>query len=66
MSRPPIIRKSDLTPALEAAKAAGWEQVSVTVETADGLRMQITAGNVPETTQTESSPLQKWRAGRAS
>lgn len=65
-ARNPIIRKSDLVPALEAAKAAGYEQVSVTVETVDGRRLHITAGNAPEATQAEASPLQKWKAGRAS
>jgi hypothetical protein len=65
MARHPIIWKSELMPALEAAKAAGWAQVSVTVETPDGRRLQITAAITPEMAQTEVSPLQKWRALRA-
>lgn len=64
--RNPIIRKSDLVPALEAAKAAGYEQVIVTVETVDGRRLHITAGNAPEAAQAKVSPLQQWQAGRAS
>lgn len=66
MARRPIIRKSDLTPALEAAKAAGWNQVSVTVEVAGGHHMHITASNAPEISASPVTPLEKWRSGRAS
>lgn len=62
--RPAAIRKSDLTPAFEAAKAAGYDQVSVVVETADGKRFLITAGTADDTAKRDMSPLEKWRAGR--
>lgn len=64
MARNHFIRKSDLTPAFEAAKAAGWEQVSVTVETPEGLRFQITAGGAAEAAQAHMTPLEKWKSGR--
>ncbi|WP_208353098.1 CHAP domain-containing protein [Pseudaestuariivita rosea] len=63
--RPAAIRKSDLTPAFEAAKAAGYDHVSIVVETEDGKRFLITAavsGNIPKPDMTV---LEKWRAGRA-
>ena len=66
MSRPPVIRKSDLAPAFAAAKAAGWENVSVSVETADGHRYLITASRNQELAQANLTPLEKWKAGRAS
>lgn len=59
------IRKSDLAPAFEAAKAAGFSQVSIVVETEDGKRLQITAGGDLGNPTGEVSPLEKWRAGRA-
>jgi hypothetical protein len=65
-ARAALIRKSDLTPAFEAAKAAGYEHVSVTVDTADGRRFHIAAGIAPDAAQAEMSPLQKWKAGHAS
>ena len=58
------IRKSDLAPTFEAAKAAGYDQVSVIVETADGKRFQITAGSRGGKTVAETSPLENWRASR--
>ena len=64
--RPAAIRKSDLAPAFEAAKSAGFDQVSVVVETAEGQRFHITAGIGGESSEADMSPLEKWRAGRAS
>lgn len=66
MARHTLIRKSDLTPAFEAAKAAGWDQVSVTVETPEGVRLHITAGGAADAAQENMTPLEKWKAGRVS
>lgn len=63
--RPAAIRKSDLTPAFEAAKAAGYNQVSIVVETADVNRILITAGNSGDAAKPDMTPLEKWKAGRA-
>ncbi|MDD9739227.1 MULTISPECIES: hypothetical protein [Alphaproteobacteria] len=63
--RPAAIRKSDLTPAFEAAKAAGFDQVSIVVETADGKRFLITAGTGGDAAKPDMTPLEKWRASRA-
>lgn len=63
--RPTAIRKSDLTPAFEAAKAAGFDQVSIVVETADGKRFLITARAGGDPAKPDMTPLEKWRAGRA-
>lgn len=63
--RPAAIRKSDLTPAFEAAKAAGYDQVSIVMETADGKRFLITAMKGGEASKPDMSPLEKWRASRA-
>ncbi|WP_155773943.1 hypothetical protein [Rhodovulum sp. MB263] len=63
--RPAAIRKSDLTPAFEAAKAAGYDQVSIVVETNDGKRFLITAVVAGDTATPDMTPLEKWRAGRA-
>lgn len=63
--RPAMIRKSDLTPAFEAAKAAGYDQVSVVVETTDGKRFLITAGSGGGSAKPDMTPLEKWRADRA-
>lgn len=65
-ARATAIRKSDLKPAFEAAKAAGYDQVSVVVETADGKRFLITAGAGGEAAKPDMTPLEKWRVGRAS
>lgn len=63
--RPAAIRKSDLTPAFEAAKAAGYNQVSIVLETTDGKRFLITAGISGDAAKPDMTPLEKWRAGRA-
>ena len=63
--RPAAIRKSDLAPAFEAAKDAGFDQVSIVVETADGKRFLVTAGTGRDTGNPDMTPLEKWRAGRA-
>jgi len=63
--RPAAIRKSDLTPAFEAAKAAGYDQVSIVLETDDGKRFMITAGAGGDAGKPDMTPLEKWRAGRA-
>lgn len=63
--RPPAIRKSDLTPAFEAAKAAGFDHVSVVVEIEDGKRFLITAGIGGDVDKVDMTPLERWRAGRA-
>lgn len=65
-SRAAAIRKSDLTPAFEAAKAAGYDQVSIVLETADGKRFLITAKTGGDAAKPDMTPLEKWRAGRAS
>ncbi len=70
MTAQPLICKSDLVATLEAASAAGWEQVSVTFETPDGRKIHITAASAtpavdPETIE-ELTPLERWRAGHAS
>lgn len=65
-SRSAAIRKSDLTPAFEAAKAAGYDQVSVVVETADGKRFHITAASVGDTAGSEmktSKEVDHWFEG---
>lgn len=64
--RPAAMRKSDLTPAFEAAKAAGFDQVSIVVETTDGKRFLITAGTGGDAGKPDMTPLEIWRAGRAS
>lgn len=62
------ICKSDIASALEAAKAAGWENVSIVLETPDGHRIQVTAASSACSEDTTSSPdmtpLEKWRADR--
>lgn len=62
------ICKADLTAALEAARAAGWEHVSIVLETPDGHRFQVTAASTAfagDTTRAEDmTPLEKWRADR--
>lgn len=63
--RRPAIRKSDLSPAFEAAKAAGYDQVSIVVETIEGNRILITAGNSASIAKPDLTPLEKWRADRA-
>lgn len=63
--RTATIRKSDLTPAFEAAKAAGYDHLSIVVETADGHKFTITAGVGTETAQLPMSKLEQWKAGRA-
>lgn len=62
--RPVAIRKADLSPAFEAAKAAGYDQVSVVVEIGDGKRFLITAGAAGDGTKPDMAPFDKWRAGR--
>jgi hypothetical protein len=62
--RPSAIRKSDLSPAFEAAKDAGYDQVSIVVETADGKRFLITAGTGADDAKADMTPLEKWRASR--
>jgi|JI7StandDraft_1071085.scaffolds.fasta_scaffold308087_2 hypothetical protein len=64
MARRPMIRKSDLSPAFEAAIAAGYDQVTVTLETPDG-RVQIVAGNKSESTVRDATPYGGWKASRA-
>lgn len=65
MSRRAAFRKSDLKPAFEAAKAAGFDQVSVVLETTDGKRFLITAGTGGDAAKPDMTPLEKWRARRA-
>jgi len=64
--RPAVIRKSDLAPAFEAAKAAGFDQVSVVIEAADGQRFLITAAVGRGSERPDMSPLEKWKADHAS
>ena len=65
-ARPAAVKQSELTSCLKAARVAGWDQVSVTVETADGRRLQVVAGNAPDATGNNPTPLEKWKANRAS
>ncbi|SEL66268.1 hypothetical protein SAMN05444413_1131 [Roseivivax marinus] len=58
-------RKSDLSPVFEAAKAAGYEHVSIVVETAEGKRFEITAGTGGDAAKPHMTPLEKWRTNRA-
>lgn len=62
--RPALIRKSDLTPAFEAAKAAGFEQVSVLYETPDGMRFLINAGSTGDVGKANMTSLERWRSER--
>ena len=63
--RQAVLRKSDLTPAFEAAKAAGYDKVSVAVESADGQHFLITARCDSDAAPSDFTPLEKWKAGRA-
>ena len=63
--RPAFIRKSDLAPAFEAAKEAGFDHVSVMVELADGKRLLIFAGTGADQSPPDITPLERWRANRA-
>ncbi|WP_224815656.1 hypothetical protein [Hasllibacter sp. MH4015] len=62
--RPAVIRKSDLTPAFDAAFAAGWDEVSVDAPIPGGDRMKITARRNAETGEADMTPLEKWKADR--
>jgi hypothetical protein len=62
--RPAAIRKSDLTPAFEAAKAAGFDHVSVVCETPHGQRFLITAGCGSNAEKPDMTPFEKWKADR--
>ncbi len=64
-ARHATIRKSDLKTAFEAAKAAGYQQVSIAVETADGKRFLITAGTGSDSINQDMTPLERWRVSRA-
>ena len=64
-ARRAAIRKSDLAPAFAAAKAAGYDQVSIVLETNDGKRILITAGAGGDAAKPDLTPLEKWRASRA-
>jgi len=64
-SRRSAIRKADLAPAFEAAKFAGYDRVTVAVETPDGSRILITAGSGKEPSESGLTPLEKWKASRA-
>ena len=59
------IRKSDLTPAFEAARDAGFDQVSIVVETDDGQKVLITAAHGSDIAKPDMTPLEEWRARRA-
>jgi hypothetical protein len=60
--------QSDIAAALEAARAAGWEHVSIVLETPDGHRIQVTAASSScgddTTSSPDMTPLEKWRADR--
>ena len=60
-----MIRKSDLAPAFEAAKTAGYESCTVTMQDADGRIFQITAGPASDSTTPTLTPLERWKADRA-
>lgn len=62
--RSAAIRKSDLTPAFEAAFSAGWDEVSIDAPVSGGERLKITARRTPEASEPDASPLEKWKAGR--
>lgn len=61
------IRKSDLTPAFEAAKAAGYPYVDITIEKPDGSLVRVRASNDPEPTQSDEprAELEAWKARSA-
>lgn len=63
--RTPAFRKSDLVPAFQAAKDAGFQEVSITIETPDGKRFLITAGIGRAAGKDDMTPLERWRAGNA-
>lgn len=65
MTRHAGVPKSYLVQAFAAAKEAGYEHVSVTVEDAAGRKVHISAGNAPEVASSDMTPLQKWQASRA-
>jgi hypothetical protein len=64
--QPAPIRQSDLTPVFNAAKAAGFDHVSVIVEVEGGKRFLIKAGTGGGADRPDMSPYDIWRAGRAS
>jgi len=63
--RPAVIRKSDIAPAFAAAKDAGFDHVRVVVENEIGQRIVITAACGDGADDLEKTPLEKWKAGRA-
>lgn len=63
-ARRSAIRKADLAPAFEAAKLAGYDHVTIAVETADGSRFLITAGSGGGSADSSMSPLDRWKANR--
>ncbi|MEY8143208.1 hypothetical protein [Falsihalocynthiibacter sp. CO-5D18] len=58
---PAACRKSDFTPAFEAAKESGFDQVSVEIETADGRRFLVTAACGANVGAPAMTPLEKWK-----
>lgn len=65
MSRPATIHKTDLANAFQAAKAAGYDHVSIFVETADGKRFLISAGTGGDAASADMTPYDRWRASHA-
>lgn len=64
--RPAAIRKSDLSPAFEAAWDTGYDRVCVEWETVDGLRFQVTAAKSDSTDTLRGNAFDQWEADRAS
>lgn len=65
MARMPArLRKSDLTPAFEAAREAGYPYVDITLESPDGSLVRVRASDEPE--PAEAAPartaLEEWKA----
>jgi hypothetical protein len=59
----PAILKSELSPAFQAARDAGYEQVSIVIELIDGRRFEITAGQSGYSEKGSTTPLEKWQSG---
>lgn len=56
------IRRTEISSAFEAAKAAGFDEVTVSIKRADGSQYLVTAGRRGRLPDSELTPLEKWRA----
>ncbi|MFT6649932.1 hypothetical protein [Pseudophaeobacter arcticus] len=64
--RSAAFRKSDFTPAFEAAKAAGYDEVCIVVEADDGKRFMVTASCKGAAKRLDMTPFEKWKASHVS